>query len=97
MNLEPKHVPVIFVAGLVGAGLGWVASFLLKPGLIPEMEGVVGLRGVGLIFGGVAAIGFAVIAIIVKATRDPNAGPARNFHTNQWNGIGPDRALGSYR
>lgn len=86
MNLEAKHFPLILMGGVIGAVLGWLASFVFKTGILPEIENVVGLRGAGLIFGGIAGMAFAVIATVVRAARDPNAEPARNF--TQINGMG---------
>lgn len=79
MNLEWRHFPLIVLGGVVGSSLGWLASFLFKPGLFPQIESVVGPHGVGAVFGGIAGMGFAVVAIVARAARDPNVGPARYF------------------
>ena len=79
MNLNAKQLGTILLGGVICAGLGWVISFAVKPGLLPEIEDVVGLRGAGLIFGGIVGMGLTVIAIVARAARDPNAESARNF------------------
>ena len=86
MNLEWKHVPWVVLGGLVGSGLGWLVSFLFKPSLFPQLESVVGPHGVGAVIGGIAGMGFAVVAIVARAARDPDVGPARYFM--QINGMG---------
>lgn len=87
MNLEWKHCPLLFLGGVIGAGLGWLASFLFKPDILPAaMESLANLHRAGALFGSIAGLAFAVVAIVVRAARDPNAGPARNF--TRINGMG---------
>ena len=74
MNLEWKHFPLIVLGGVVGSGLGWFVSFLF-----PQIDSSVGLHGAGAVFGGIAGMGFAVVAIVAGAARDPNVGPAQYF------------------
>jgi len=87
MNLEWKHFPLIVLGGAIGACFGWLASFRFKPDILPAaIESSIGLHWAGAMFGAIAGLAFAVVAIIVRAARDPNAGPARNF--TQINGMG---------
>jgi len=86
MNLKARHLLIILLGGITGAGLGWMASFVFKAGVLPDIEDVLGLQGAGLVFGAIAGMAFAVIAIVARAARDPNAGPARNW--TQINGMG---------
>jgi len=50
------------------------------------MEEPIGLPGIGLMFGSIVGLAVSVIAIVVKAARDPNAEVVRNF--TQLNGSG---------
>jgi hypothetical protein len=86
MNLNMKNAAVILFGGIVFAGLGWVVSFAFHPGLLPDIEDVVGLQGAGLIFGGIAGMGLTVVAIVARAAREPGAESARNF--SRINGTG---------
>jgi hypothetical protein len=60
MNLKGKHFAIVLLGGLIGAGLGWVVSFALRPGLLPSIEDAVGLQGAGLVFGGIAGMAAAL-------------------------------------
>jgi hypothetical protein len=78
MNLEWKHLPLILLGGAIGSGLGWLAAFMFKPGILPAGSPI-GLHGAGAMFGAIAGVGFAVVAIVARAARDPSVGPARYF------------------
>jgi hypothetical protein len=86
MNLEWKHFPLVMLGGTIGAGLGWLVSFLFRPGVLPDFEPALDSHGTGAVIGGIAGLGFAVVAIVVKAGRDPNIGPASYFV--QFKGMG---------
>ena len=101
MNLQWKHVPLVLLGGLTGAGLGWLVSFLFGLGRPTELASLLGLHAVGVLFGSIAGLGFAVVAILTRAARNPKVGPARYFM--QINGTGSmllgeaeRRADGSY-
>ncbi|MCC6822254.1 MAG: hypothetical protein IT579_16105 [Verrucomicrobia subdivision 3 bacterium] len=83
MNLEWKHVPLIFLSGLVGAGLGWLVSFLFDLRVPPDLESVVGVYGLGGFIGSLVGLAITVGLTVVRAARDQKVGPARifmNFH-----------------
>lgn len=86
MNLEWKHFPLIVLGVTIGGGVGWIASFLFKPGLLPVLDLSLGLRWAGAMLGGLAGLGCVTVAIVVRAGRDPNVGPARYFM--RLNGMG---------
>ena len=82
MNLEWRHLPLIILGGAVGLGLGWLVSMLF-----PQLDSSVGVARAGVVFGGIAGTGFAVVAIVVRAgRRDPKAGQPGCF--KQLNGTG---------
>lgn len=83
MNLQWKHLPLILLGGLVGAGLGWLGSFLFGLGGPTELASLLGLHAVGMLFGSIGGLGFAVVTIVTRAARNPKVGPARYFmHIN---------------
>ena len=79
MNLKARHLPLILLGGLVGSVVGLLASFLFKPGMFPPLDKSVGLHVAGRLLGGIAGLGVAVLITIVKAARDPRAGPVGYF------------------
>src|SRR5262245_32537732 len=79
MNLEWKHFPLIVLGVGVGAGVGWLASFMFKPGLFPVLDSSIGLSWAVPMFGGIAGLGYFTFTIIVRAGLNPNVGPARYF------------------
>jgi hypothetical protein len=85
MNLEWKHFPLLVLGGAIGCGLGWLLSFCFKSNLLPD-GAPFGTHGAVAIFGAIAGSAVAVVTIVVRAARDPNAGPARNF--TRINGMG---------
>ncbi|MCC6822250.1 MAG: hypothetical protein IT579_16085 [Verrucomicrobia subdivision 3 bacterium] len=86
MNLQWKHLPLILLGGLVGAGLGWLGSFLFGLGGPNGLASLLGLHAVGMLFGSIGGLGFAVVTIVTRAARNPKVGPARYFM--QINGTG---------
>ncbi len=86
MNLRAADLLSILLGGIAGAAVGWLVSFLLKPGTFPETENVIGLRGVGLAYGAAAGMAVAVLTRLFRSVRDPAAEPSRNF--SRINGIG---------
>ena len=86
MNLQWKHLPLILLGGLAGAGFGWFLSFLFGLGRPTELASLLGLHAVGMLFGSIGGLGFAVVTIVTRAARNPKVGPARYFM--QINGTG---------
>lgn len=79
MNLQWKHLPLIFLGGAIGSTLGWLASLLFKQSLIPEADSTISLHVTDALFGGIVAIGLTAIVIVVRAGRDPKTGPPGYF------------------
>ena len=85
MDLKAKHLPSILSGGILGAGIGVIASFAFKPGVLPATERVAALRCAGLAFGAIVGMAVAVIALISKTARDPGIGLTRSFSSlNGW-------------
>ena len=86
MDLKAKHLLPILLGAVIGAGLGWAATSAIKALGLANVEGALGVHGAGYILGGIVGMGLAVVAIVVRSARDPDAGPASNF--SQINGMG---------
>jgi len=86
MDLKARHVPAILLGGVVGAGVGWGIVSALKAVGLADVDALAGFHSTGPIFGAVGGVGVAVIAVLVRAVRDPNVPPPSNF--TQINGMG---------
>ena len=76
MDLKARHLPLILLGGIVGASVGWLASFLFKAGTFPPLERAGSLHEAARILGGIAGVAIAVLITIARAARDPHAKPA---------------------
>jgi hypothetical protein len=79
MNLRLSHLPIILASMACGAGVGWLLTFMIKPGTFPEFEKAVGLKISGLMCGAVAGAAVIVLRLISQAAHDPAAEASRNF------------------
>jgi hypothetical protein len=86
MNLKLKHVLPMLLGGVLGAAVGWWVSFLVKPGLVPDLEKAFGLQDAGLVVGGMVGVFVAPLVIIARAARDPQA--EKPYHFIQLKGTG---------
>ena len=86
MNLRWRDLLSVLLGGAIGAMAGFLVSYQLKAGTLPQSEQALGLRGVGLLFGGVGGAAITLIVILFRRVHDPNAEPSRNF--TAINGIG---------
>ena len=86
MNLEPKHFPAILFGGLIGAFLGFIISLFIKQNLFPEIEKVIGTKGLYILFGAIAGVAFSIIKLVIKSAQSNDNEFAHNF--TQINGMG---------
>jgi hypothetical protein len=86
MNLQFKHFPFILLGAAMGSVIGWIISYWIKPGIMPEMERAVGVQALWSIWGGVAGLACTAIRLLSRSIKDPHAELPKTW--TQINGIG---------
>ena len=86
MNLALKQLPAILFGGLIGAFVGFLISLIITPDLFPEIEKVVGIKGLYIIFGTILGVAFSIIKLVIKSSRAEDSEFAHNV--TQINGMG---------
>jgi len=79
MNLRARHLPIILLGAVIGAGLGWLLSSILPSGVLPDFEKAIGAAQTWAIIAAIIGAALAVLVLLVQSVRNPTAEASRSF------------------